>query len=1096
MSFLDQIKSGAINGWHKYQVLPSLTAAQAVLESGWGSSTLSKPPYNNCFGIKASNDWTGRTVTMPTREVVNGRSIRVNAAFRAYDSIADSVEDHGAFFTSTAWRKNNYRNVVGEKDYKQACYAVKAAGYATDPAYATSLIRIIEQHKLYEWDQEAFSGKKEEPSHPEPELPSSDGKLVNNVKSTVGGQMSAEAKSAADYLDVSVIGDSLGVGTKPYLQELVKTINFDVYGSRQIVYPSDAKYDGTEALKQMKNSGQLKNYVVVILGTNRGVTESEVRNFASIAGDQRKVLFVDTASEVGHASSVSAIYKKVSSEVANIFHVNWMDYARPKLDSLYYADGANGAHIHMNARGYKLHAEYIVQALYEVSTFVRADIQVEKNKLGQIQKVGIAQIKLDLDGTIHYHLDEGHGPEVSRNIGIKGFKSDYGSNAVYCPMANQKWGLADGEQSKDWIEGKFEDSDEEDPVALLVKALNNFKNRMEPEAKYRCKLMDIPDDLSIGDTGTFVDHSFQPPLYIKARVIELTTSETNPSANTVMLGNVEEMLPIDNADIKALQAELEVTREKMLEGSYIATDFDATITASAGLSLSDSVPSTTLTVDLAGKGGPVNASWFEYEWVRVSEDKDADAEFNKLLVDWTGLVIEVKKEEIQGEQSSFMCQIKEPTGEIIKTVAAVVKIAQDGLSAYDLWLKAGNKGTMEDFLESLKGSDGANGVPGPPGKDGKSTYIHTAWADSPLGDNFSTDKAENRKYVGFVTTSTKEDPTDYSVYTWQYVKGKDGRDGTDGKAGRNGIDGKPGKDGKTGKIGQNLLRKSNIPTSTKEYLNGRWDLCETPQTGEVMTVTLKIKLDKNDRIAIYNSGGMINLSNFFSIEKTEEFKIVSTTFKWADKIVYQGKTYDQGNPPFLNLYIHSNGNGDNKRSNLASVEWITLTRGDIPSIEWTPCYADFSDEINEKANQIDITNVVQILSDTQRKVESLDTSLNVTKNNAVITHSAEYIQAIESLRGDANDASRQIKMLEEHKKIVDTNFAFDDDLTIGKSDSKNKMRLNNERLEFLDGETVAAHLSGNFFHAQNMRVTTSFEIGNHKFERNGENTSVRWIGGK
>lgn len=995
MSFLDQIKSGAINGWHKYQVLPSLTAAQAVLESGWGSSTLSKPPYNNCFGIKASNDWTGRTVTMPTREIVNGRSIRVNAAFRAYDSIADSVEDHGAFFTSTAWRKNNYRNVVGEKDYKQACYAVKAAGYATDPAYATSLIRIIEQHKLYEWDQEAFSGKQEEPSQPEPELPSSDGKLVNNVKSTVGGPMSAEAKSAADYLDVSVIGDSLGVGTKPYLQELVKTINFDVYGSRQIVYPSDAKYDGTEALKQMKNSGQLKNYVVVILGTNRGVTESEVRNFASIAGDQRKVLFVDTASEVGHANNVSAVYKKVSSEVANVFHVNWMDYARPKLDSLYYADGANGTHIHMNARGYKLHAEYIVQALYEVSTFVRADIQVEKNKLGQIQKVGIAQIKLDLDGTIHYHLDDGHGPEVSRNIGIKGFKSDYGSNAVYCPMANQKWGLADGEQSKDWIEGKFEDSNEEDPVALLVKALNNFKNRMEPEAKYRCKLMDIPDDLSIGDTGTFVDHSFQPPLYIKARVIELTTSETNPSANTVVLGNVEEMLPIDNADIKALQAELEVTREKMLEGSYTATDFDATITASAGLSLSDSVPSTTLTVDLSGKGGPVNASWFEYEWVRVSEDKDADAEFNKLLVDWTGLVIEVKKEDIQGEQSSFMCQIKEPTGEIIKTVAAVVKIAQEGLSAYDLWLKAGNKGTMEDFLESLKGSDGANGVPGPPGKDGKSTYIHTAWADSPLGDNFSTDKAENRKYVGFVTTSTKEDPTDYSVYTWQYVKGEKGDQGKDGKI---------GKDGQTPYIHTAYANKSE---------SGTW-------------------------------------KDFSFTDNQREYK----------------GTY---------------------------VDYNKTSSNDPSKYTWEKSVWQLE---KEKANQIDINNVVQILSDTQRKVESLDTSLNVTKNNAVITHSAEYIQAIESLRGDANDASRQIKMLEEHKKTVDTNFVFDEALTIGKSDSKNKMRLNNERLEFLDGETVAAHLSGNFFHAQNMKVTTSFEIGNHKFERNGENTSVRWIGGK
>ena len=121
--------------------------------------------------------------------------------------------------------------------------------------------------------------------------------------------------------------------------------------------------------------------------------------------------------------------------------------------------------------------------------------------------------------------------------------------------------------------------------------------------------------------------------------------------------------------------------------------------------------------------------------------------------------------------------------------------------------------------------------------------------------------------------------------------------------------------------------------------------------------------------------------------------------------------------------------------------------------------------------------------------------MNLTKDNAIITHSAEYIQSIETLRGDADDKDRQIRMLEQHKKIVDTHFTFDDSLTIGKSDSKNKVRIDNERMEFLDGETVTAYLSGNFFNAQNMRVTTSFEIGNHKFEVNGENTSVRWIGG-
>ena len=56
------------------------------------------------------------------------------------------------FFTSTEWRKNNYRKVVNETDYHIATQELKNAGYATDPSYPGKLIRLIEAYKLYEWD--------------------------------------------------------------------------------------------------------------------------------------------------------------------------------------------------------------------------------------------------------------------------------------------------------------------------------------------------------------------------------------------------------------------------------------------------------------------------------------------------------------------------------------------------------------------------------------------------------------------------------------------------------------------------------------------------------------------------------------------------------------------------------------------------------------------------------------------------------------------------------------------------------------------------------------------------------------------------------
>ena len=149
--FLSAIKQGAMDG-AKEGILPSITAAQAILESGWGSSQLAKAPNNNLFGIKDSEDWHGAIVTVPTQEYLNGDYITVNAAFRKYASWNDSVVDHAKFFTSTEWRKNNYRKVVNETDYRIAAQELKNAGYATDPNYPGKLIRLIEAYKLYEWD--------------------------------------------------------------------------------------------------------------------------------------------------------------------------------------------------------------------------------------------------------------------------------------------------------------------------------------------------------------------------------------------------------------------------------------------------------------------------------------------------------------------------------------------------------------------------------------------------------------------------------------------------------------------------------------------------------------------------------------------------------------------------------------------------------------------------------------------------------------------------------------------------------------------------------------------------------------------------------
>ncbi|XRJ96713.1 glycoside hydrolase family 73 protein [Latilactobacillus sakei] len=153
-TFFNSIKQGAVDTWKKHNFLPSVTAAQAAIESGWGTSGLTAAA-NNLFGIKGR--YNGQYVVFPTQEWVNGHYVTINAEFRKYPNWATSVEDHGNFFTDN----ERYHNLLGVKDYKQVAKLVQQDGYATDPNYAATIIRVIEQYGLQNWDQEAFNGTTE-----------------------------------------------------------------------------------------------------------------------------------------------------------------------------------------------------------------------------------------------------------------------------------------------------------------------------------------------------------------------------------------------------------------------------------------------------------------------------------------------------------------------------------------------------------------------------------------------------------------------------------------------------------------------------------------------------------------------------------------------------------------------------------------------------------------------------------------------------------------------------------------------------------------------------------------------------------------------
>lgn len=159
LNFIETIKDYAIESYYETGVLPSLTIAQAIHESGWGEKSID----NNLYGIKAGSNWTGQTKDTLTTEYGNSGSYQKVDTFRAYKPEQQEGEtdeeyrnrcwylstmDHGEFLKEREW----YSEVLKAKDYKEACYEVKKAGYATGPQYAEHLIKTIEQYGLNQWD--------------------------------------------------------------------------------------------------------------------------------------------------------------------------------------------------------------------------------------------------------------------------------------------------------------------------------------------------------------------------------------------------------------------------------------------------------------------------------------------------------------------------------------------------------------------------------------------------------------------------------------------------------------------------------------------------------------------------------------------------------------------------------------------------------------------------------------------------------------------------------------------------------------------------------------------------------------------------------
>ena len=152
--FIKKIGTAAVKYYSKYKILPSLTIAQAILESNWGRSGLAIACHNY-FGMKwVSGCGTDYKEYLTKEQKSNGQYYTISAKFRKYPTLEAGIKGYYDFLNYP-----RYKNLKGVTDYAEACKLIRLDGWATALSYTNSLIKLIQTYKLDKYDAEALGSK-------------------------------------------------------------------------------------------------------------------------------------------------------------------------------------------------------------------------------------------------------------------------------------------------------------------------------------------------------------------------------------------------------------------------------------------------------------------------------------------------------------------------------------------------------------------------------------------------------------------------------------------------------------------------------------------------------------------------------------------------------------------------------------------------------------------------------------------------------------------------------------------------------------------------------------------------------------------------
>ena len=158
--FIENVASLVIaeNEYRGNPLFSSVVIAQACLETGYGKSSL-MIKANAIFGIKATKTWNGKVYNSKTKECYDGiTNVTIDACFRAYNNFAESISD----YFDLICKNSRYKKAINSSSPEECIKAIKDGGYATDPKYVDSILKIIKSNNLEQFDRKEKESKKED----------------------------------------------------------------------------------------------------------------------------------------------------------------------------------------------------------------------------------------------------------------------------------------------------------------------------------------------------------------------------------------------------------------------------------------------------------------------------------------------------------------------------------------------------------------------------------------------------------------------------------------------------------------------------------------------------------------------------------------------------------------------------------------------------------------------------------------------------------------------------------------------------------------------------------------------------------------------